>query len=343
MDTPTLREQLLHQNLKVKRRAAPLQEDAPYLPFSLKALIVGEKISFPIFLKVSAGGGQIKFLPYLEAGEVVEKNWLMALTRNGVERLYIREEDVDRLVAYLNNHLLLLSDAEGAQPEKFNLLREHLTLSLHRAFQDPRRPAHVSQARKSLENLNNFLWKEEFPWTLVWEMLYRDYTLYNHSVNVAILGMSLAVFLKKTQRESLAVGLAGLFHDVGMTMFTEELFHKPGPLNEEEREAVKKHPCHGYRLLKDNPLIPLESLRLILEHHENANGTGYPQGLTLERQHPFTRFLYILEAFDSLTNYRPYRPAYTPFAALKLFQEPSQGLVCEPRALKKFIQFLALE
>jgi HD-GYP domain-containing protein (c-di-GMP phosphodiesterase class II) len=342
MDSPTLREQLLHQNLKVRRRAAPVKECFPYLPFALKALMVGERVSFPIYLKVSTGNNEVKFLPYLEEGEVVEPEWLAALHEAGVDRIYVRKEDGDRLVAYLNNHLLLVSEKEGPPEEKFTVLREHLTFSLFQAYRDPRMSENVRLARKSLENLNRFLWQEGFPWTLVWEMLYRDYSLYHHSVNVSVMGMALMAFLKKGQQEGLTLGLAGLFHDVGMIYLSEEIFHKSGPLEPEERGEVMKHPCYGYRLLKGNPLVPLESLRLILEHHENANGTGYPQGLTLARQHPHTRFLYMLEAFDSLTNFRPYRPAYTPFAALKIFQDPDQGLVCEPRALKLFIQFLAL-
>lgn len=342
MDTPNLRDQLLQQNLKIRRWTGPVQKSSLYLPFTLKALMVGERVSFPIFLKVTAGNAEINFLPYLEEGEVVEAEWLEALLRAGVDRVYVRKEDVDRLVAYLNNHLLLVNEKEGPKEEKFTILREHLTFSLHRAFHDPRMSENVKLARNSLETLNNFLWQEDFPWGLIWDMLYRNYTLYHHSVNVSVLGMSLMVFLRKNRRESLNLGLAGLFHDVGMIFFSEELLHKTGPLEPEERAEVRKHPCYGYQLLKSNPLIPLESLRLIVEHHENANGTGYPQGLTLEHQHPHTRFLFMLEIFDSLTNFRPYRPAYTPFAALKFLQDPTQGLVCEPRALKLFIKFLAL-
>jgi HD-GYP domain-containing protein (c-di-GMP phosphodiesterase class II) len=248
------------------------------------------------------------------------------------------------VVAYLNNHLLVTSTNPGNARQKFSILREHLSFSLHRAFQAPHQGANVGLAKKSLENLGKFMWQDDFPWKLVWEMLYRDYTLYNHSVNVGVMGMALMAYLKKPGRDGLTMGLAGLFHDLGMICLSEEFVHKADPLNHQEREALKKHPYQGYRLLQNTSQVPLDALRLILEHHENADGTGYPQGLTLSHQHPHTRFLYIIEAYDGLTTFRPYRPAHTPFAALKILQEPrnDQGLVCEPLALKKFIQFLAL-
>ena len=140
------------------------------------------------------------------------------------------------------------------------------------------------------------------------------------------------------------VGLAGLFPDLGPTQLKAEIVHKIAPLNPGEREHLQRHPLLGYRLRQKNPQIPLDTLRLILEHHESAAGSGYPQGLTLSQQHPYTRILFIIETYDGLTTFRPYRPAPTPFAALKMLQEKEglNGPACEPKTLKQFIQFLAL-
>lgn len=307
--------------------------------------MVEERITFPVHLKVSEGEkGEIRYLPYLEEGEILQRSWVESLERVGIERLFFHEQDLDRAVAYLNNHLLLTSAEPKHYKEKFCILREHLSLSLVRAFESPQFGANVKLAKKSLENLAKFMGKKDFPWKLVWDMLHRDYTLYNHSVNVSLMGMAFMGFLGKPVRDCMLLGLAGLFHDLGLTHLKEEIVNKAGPLDPEEREILKRHPSLSFRLLKNNPEIPLDSLRLILEHHESADGSGYPQGLSLTRQHPFTRILFILEMYDGLTTFRPYRPAHTPFAALKILQEQegTRGLACEPQALKRFIQFLAL-
>ena len=345
MDIPNLRQHFLNDNLKILRRPIPKQENTPYLPILLKVMMVEERITFPVYLKVSEGEkGDIKYLPYLEEGEFLQRSWVESLERVGIERLYFHERDMDRVVAYLNNHMLLTSADPEHYKEKLCILREHLCLSLHRAFESPHLGANVKLAKKSLGNLAKFMSKKEFPWKLVWEMLHRDYTLYNHSVNVSLMGMAFMGFLGKTGRDCLLVGLAGLFHDLGLTQLKEEIVNKAEPLDPEEREILKGHPALGYRLLKKNPEIPVDSLRLILEHHESADGSGYPQGLTLQHQHPCTRILFILEVYDGLTTFRPYRPAHTPFAALKILQEKegARGLACEPQTMKQFIQFLAL-
>jgi len=345
MDISNLREQFIGENLKILRRPTPRQENSPYLPILLKVLMVGEKITFPVYLKVSEGEkGEIKFLPYLQEWESLQRPWVESLQQAGIEHLYFRAQDLDRAVAYLNNHILLTAAKPENYREKFCILREHLSLSLHRALDKPHLPANVRPARKCLENLIGFMGKKDFPCKLVWEMLHRDYSLYNHSMNISLMSMAFMGFLGKSGKDCLLMGLAGLFHDLGLTQLKEEVVSKTAPLDDQEQEVLKRHPALGYRLLKNNPEIPIDSLRLILEHHESADGCGYPNGLPLERQHPYTRLLFILEIYDGLTAFRPCRPAHTPFAALKILQDQQNtpGLACEPRALKRFIQFLAL-
>uniref|UniRef100_A0A7V6A6D2 HD domain-containing protein n=1 Tax=Desulfobacca acetoxidans TaxID=60893 RepID=A0A7V6A6D2_9BACT len=345
MDVSKLRQHLCTENLKILRRPTPRQMTAPYLPILLAALMIEERITFPLFLKVSEGEEEeIRFLPYLQEGEILQLAWVESLLKAGIERLYFHEQDLDRAVAYLNNHLLLTSAGPANYREKFCILREHLSLSLYRALNKPHLAATVRMVKKSLEHLARFMEKKDFPWKLVWEMIHRDYTLYNHSVNVGLMGMAFMGFLGKSGKDRLLVGLAGLFHDVGLTHLKEEVIPKTRPLTDAEQEVLKRHPTLGYRLLKNNPEIPVDSLRLILEHHESADGCGYPNGLPLRRQHPYTRILFILEIYDGLTTFRPDRPAHTPFAALRILQDQQSipGLACDPRAIKQFIQFLAL-
>uniref|UniRef100_A0A7C3ZBE9 HD domain-containing protein n=1 Tax=Desulfobacca acetoxidans TaxID=60893 RepID=A0A7C3ZBE9_9BACT len=345
MDISSLRQQFLKENLKILRRPTPRQENSPYLPILIRALMADQRITFPVYLKVSEGEkGEIKYFPYLEEGENLQRPWVESLARAEIEHLYFHEKDLDRVVAYLNNHMLLTSADPEHYQGKFCILREHLSLSLRRALKNPCLGPNAKLVKKSLENLANFLKKEDFPWNLVWDMLHRDYTLYNHAVNVSIMGMAFMGFLKKPMQDTILLGLAGLFHDVGLTHLSEEVVNKTTPLEPEEQAILSRHPRLGFRLLQKNPEIPVDCLRLVLEHHESADGTGYPQGLPLKNQHPYTRILFILEIYDGLTTFRPQRPAHSPFAGLKILQEKrgARGLACEPRTMKQFIQLLAL-
>jgi HD-GYP domain-containing protein (c-di-GMP phosphodiesterase class II) len=345
MNGPELRHQILDNGLRVLRRPAD-QQETPYVPVCLSALMSGERVTFSLYVKITEGpDGRTGFFPYLEEGEVLEGYWLDKLKKLGIEQLFFHSQDTEKALAYLNNHLLVESAKTEPSFKELCILREHLSFSLRLAFKDAHLGQHAGLARTSLTTLFRAMERTEIFWKLLLEVMYRDYTLYNHSVNVAVLAMAMGVFLKKPKKESLVLGMAGLFHDLGLIKISDQITGKKEPLTDEEWETLKKHPCLGYQCLKGKAEIPLASLRLILEHHENAEGTGYPQGLELKRQHPLTRVIALLEAYDGLTIYRPYRPRHSPFAALKILQEERGnrgGPAFEPETLKKFIEFLAL-
>lgn len=342
---PELRLHILDESLKVLKRPVGKQ-DNQYVSIPLSVLMIGERVTFDLCLKISeAGESEVKFISYLEDGDILEPHWLEKLQKLGIDRLFLHRQDLDKSIAYLNNHLLLENGKPGSSHKELGILREHLNFSLQAALHAPQLGHHVGLAKKSLATFFAVLQKNRLPWKMVLELMYRDYTLYNHSVNMAVLAMAMGSYLKKSPKDCLALGLAGLFHDLGLIKIDEEITGKKDPLTPEEWETLKKHPCLGYQLLKGVAEIPMASLRLILEHHENMEGSGYPQRLDLRRQHPLTRIVSLLETYDGLTIYRPYRPRYTPFAALKILQEERGargGPVFEPRTLKKFIEFLGL-
>ena len=100
--------------------------------------------------------------------------------------------------------------------------------------------------------------------------------------------------------------LAGLLHDIGKIGTYETLLEKPGKLTPEEFEIVKKHPVEAVKILKPVKMIS-SILPAILYHHENYNGTGYPDGLKGEEIPLFARILCVADAYDSMTTDRPYR------------------------------------
>jgi HD-GYP domain-containing protein (c-di-GMP phosphodiesterase class II) len=338
------RERILSQGFKVFYRPPSRNWSSSYIPLNLRGVMVGERLTFDLYLKVN-DGEEFKYLLYLEAGEVLEYKWLAFLTRMDIKHLYFQQADLEKALAYLNNHLQLL-EVEGATQtkKKLNVLGEHLNLTLRQVFSAPRLGPHIKIAEKQVDRIIEEFQKDKLSPKMVWEILYRNYSLYNHSVNVCLLAVAMMLFLKKSNRESRLLGSAALFIDLGMTRISEGILDKTGGLTPEEWEETKKHPLIGKQMLRCHSTLPAEGVQLVMEHHENADGSGYPEGLSLTRQHPWTRILRLLDAYDALTTFRSYRAAQTPFAALKFLQkqESCWGPIFEPRTLMHFIRFLAL-
>jgi HD-GYP domain-containing protein (c-di-GMP phosphodiesterase class II) len=340
------REHLFAQGLKGLQCQPTLTGISDYVPLNVRGLMLGERLTFPLFLKaVDNQWDGFKYFPYLDKGEVLDSKWLKPLAKIGIKCLYFQSEDLNSVLAYLNNYLQLL-ELDGPVPskKKFNILTEHLSLTLRLVGSAPKMGVHVDMALKQVDKIISEFNRDKSSPKMVWEILFRSYNLYNHSVNVCMLAAAMMLFLGKSNRESRLLGSAGLFHDLGLTRVSNEILYKSEDLTQEEWEEFQKHPLIGMQMLKHCSSIPVEGVRLVLEHHENANGTGYPEGLALHRQHPWTRILHLLDAYDNLTTFRNNRPAQSPFAALKSLQEQegAQGPVFEPRTLKAFIRFLAL-
>jgi putative two-component system response regulator len=129
-----------------------------------------------------------------------------------------------------------------------------------------------------------------------------------HTERVTDLAVRLAcrVGLSTADRETVRRG--ALLHDIGKISIPDAVLNKPAKLTADEFAVVKRHPMEGVRIVE-----PLRSLRatlpLIRWHHERANGTGYPDGLTGEAIPRSARLLAVADVYDALHSHRPYRPA----------------------------------
>ena len=102
--------------------------------------------------------------------------------------------------------------------------------------------------------------------------------------------------------------IAGFLHDIGKVVVPVELLCKPGKITPEEYNVIKCHVLAGYDLLKDID-FPWPIVRPVLEHHERLDGSGYPNHLKADQIGLDGRILAVADVVNSITSYRPYRPA----------------------------------
>ena len=98
---------------------------------------------------------------------------------------------------------------------------------------------------------------------------------------------------------------------------TKEILNKPGKLTIDEFGILKRHSEAGYKLLKDKENIEEESLKAVIQHHENYDDTGYPHGIGGKEIDLYGRLARIIDVYDAITTKRCYASAMNPFTALK--------------------------
>jgi putative nucleotidyltransferase with HDIG domain len=153
----------------------------------------------------------------------------------------------------------------------------------------------------------------------------RDTSTEEHTRRVALLAARVADELKlsPTSRRLLAIG--GLLHDIGKLAVPLEVLCKPGALTDEEFAAIKRHPVDGRKLLEELGGFPEAVRRLVSDHHERMDGSGYPAGLTADEMPIETRILAVCDVYDALVSDRVYRAAWSPERAFALLEEESHA------------------
>lgn len=143
---------------------------------------------------------------------------------------------------------------------------------------------------------------------------YDDYT-FAHSVNVAVLCGAIGMEYHMNEREIAQLVMAALLHDLGKLSVPLEILNKPGHLTTQEFRRMQEHPVMSYELIRDRFDISAQVKVAVLFHHENVDGTGYPNGVSGEEQTLFTKILHVADVYDALVSKRPYKQPYAPCEA----------------------------
>ncbi|MCJ7541154.1 MAG: diguanylate cyclase, partial [Desulfobacterales bacterium] len=136
----------------------------------------------------------------------------------------------------------------------------------------------------------------------------RDFETEEHSIRMAQLSVLIGKRIKLDENKLNELKLLAALHDIGKISITDSIILKPGKLTTSEWKQVKKHPEVGYRIAQSSSDLSRISLG-ILHHHERWDGNGYPDGLKGENIPLISRIIAIVDAYDAMTNNRPYREA----------------------------------
>lgn len=162
----------------------------------------------------------------------------------------------------------------------------------------------------------------------------RQPQLHTHLRGVADLSLAVGRRLGMSSEELDETARAAELHDVGKVAIPDAILDKPGPLDEEEWEFMRRHTIVGERILGAAPaLIPVA--RLVRSSHERFDGRGYPDGLAGEEIPLGARVVAVCDAYDAMTSDRPYRRSLAPEEAIAELRR-SAGTQFDPRVVDAF-------
>jgi len=145
----------------------------------------------------------------------------------------------------------------------------------------------------------------------------------------------LALHLGFSERGAQEIAQASLMHDVGKANVPDAILKKPGPLSPDDWLIMRRHTVWGEQLLAEHADFDL-ARQVARWHHERWDGQGYPDGLGGPRLPLAVRIVSVADVFDALISERPYKPAWSPEAAIEELQRIA-GSHLDPDIVAAFV------
>ncbi|MBI4643963.1 MAG: HD domain-containing protein [Deltaproteobacteria bacterium] len=323
-----------------------LEEQEGYAPLPLRNLTVGWDVPFDIYLKIKkAGDTSPHFVKGCARGEAFREDWHEKLLQLHIPCVYVSLAEMDQVMQYLHHNLeMLLADESQSDQEKSLRVYDATNMWTLNFFNSEiaRTGEQVKLALKFLDALFEGIESDRRIILYLMEIRRHSFRLSNHCLNVCLLGLAFSSYLGWNREDIRGFGLGALIHDIGLIRTPRTILEKKGSLTEEEMSKVKRHPQEGFRMMQDFVQLRWEALEMVLQHHENGDGSGYPRGLKGNAIHPWSRILRILDSYEAMTAERPWRKAMEPRDALwTMHSDWKRSKVFDQNYLTTFIKFLA--
>ena len=165
------------------------------------------------------------------------------------------------------------------------------------------------------------------------------YDLFLHSVNVMALAVNYSIIEKLSLAEIRLLAISALLHDVGKTKIDSNILDSPNKLDDEEFCDLQSHTTIGYQLIDRCNFANPEVQKTALQHHERADGSGYPN--KLKRISKTAQIVGLIDSYESLTqDDRPYRSALESLKALTILKNEVEAGRFNRKLFKKFVYTL---
>ena len=289
-----------------------IDSQIPFLPVPLETIPLDEALAFPLFVRIGE-----RFVEFRAVKDTLTAVRLVKL-REKLDCVYVSSAYWLRYLEMLEKKYKTGSDSPAVQMDHIHGLMLGYEKNLEYSQEDQK------GAVAKLRNLSNEVGSIGFESPVHITRLikrYRESGIYftAHSTNVSAYSVAIAQKLGYSVDELKYIGFGCLVHNIGNSLLSEEILYKPERLNEDEFKTVQKHPIQGSQLL-EYLNCPTEIVLMAKQHHERADGKGYPYAIGLDEIHPFSRICSIADCFDALTSHRPYATPVSGSGAIRLMQ-----------------------
>lgn len=297
-----------------------------YFTISRELIPVEQPLLYDLYINSSGLEGTQRFVRVARVGQALSALDLTQFHEK-YNQLYLSEAQRELFMQSLFK--------SGATRERGEFLKNSAVQYLEKIYRPDLTTAQLNETlvgcRDVVENMVDLLHDQNVDQVrgLIGSLSFHDFYTFDHSINVSMYSILIYRMIKPqaTRQEILHAGLGGLLHDLGKIKIPTEIINNPGKLSPEQFDEIKRHPGYGSELLSQTTVQFPDDVdativeRVVLEHHENFDGSGYPAKLKGEQIHLMARITSIADFFDAVTTKRSYHIPLTSGEALALMEK----------------------
>lgn len=320
-----------------------VNEKHSFFSISFGLVLIDQDIPYDVYINSSTHAKREKFVCIHKKGNPLGVDDLENF-REKYYQLYVREDERD---LYMRS---LVHNESAGDVEKASVIKDSAISYLQGIFERDLEFSNelleetIEGCKESVESIVDVI--QDYNITevqkLIADLSFHDFYTYDHSINVAMYSISIMKALKPqaSRQELVMAGMGGLLHDLGKIKIPTRIINNPGKLSEEDFGVIKLHPGYGLELLNDHECscqdVNFDVIkRVVGEHHENYNGTGYPNKLQGKEISVFARITAIADFYDAITTKRSYHEVLSTQDALEVMAR-SVGRKIDPKIFEVF-------
>ncbi len=287
-------------------------------PLPINELSAGDVTEFDLYVRRGD-----RYILYRKKSTPITSDNIATLKKNRVDNLFVAPTDTHKYHEFMNKRLDSMIDDETVSLEykcekTFNLSTDIAKWIFDQELSNDI----ISSSNQIMESVVKLMFKNKKAAHKLALSSRIHHQFHTHALHVCIFGLALAHRLLGESKEKLIrdIGPGLFFHDIGMLSLPTMILERRGKLTEKEMNLVKIHPKVGYEMLSEMDFSE-ESLRIVLEHHERADGNGYPQGKRDDEISIYSKICSIAETFDTLNTQQTYRVRQPTFGSLDIIKK----------------------
>lgn len=302
------------------KKAVPTSIESEFIGISLSLF---KRFKLPLFFDVFVQRAEGKYTKLFNHGDMIDWTRAQSYAKKGVQSFFVTKNDYDKYNIYVQkiSSKYLGKNSSVPSMERMNILKELVIVTMYDiVYKTKLDETTIRSAGTAVESCIANIQENPKSLVKIIHMINNHPHSMRHALSCSIFAILLARADRIDSRMNLhIIGLGAFLHDVGMGYLSfdaEDQDH----LTPDHWKEIKTHPEVGKRQLDMIKGVRPEVLTIVMQHHEQPNGRGYPNALTTGQIFHPAKIVAIADGFSALLSERPFREAKTPSEAIQIMQ-----------------------